>query len=86
MPANRAAIDKAGRRLFGNELEIRLTLVERHPAPSVTPAETPASEAERLRREIGEQPAVHALTEVFGAEMIDVKPIVPNTDPPAEAE
>jgi DNA polymerase-3 subunit gamma/tau len=84
MPANRDALVSAARAVFGPQIVVRLGLAERdRPAPEA-PRETDENRRRRLMQTARDQPAIRSLEQVFGAEIVDIKPIEPGETPPRQ--
>jgi hypothetical protein len=82
MPANMEALQKAAATLFGADLPVRLGLEERAgAAPPPPPRESDSRRRERLMEVARDEPAVRSLASVFGAEIVDIKPLEAADEP-----
>ena len=84
---NLQALHNAAQQVYGRQMDIRLRLVERPAAEKPRPVESTRDRNERLWQQINKQPAVRAITDVFGARMVEIQPIEPeDQSTPAEAD
>ena len=84
MPANHDALVSAARSVFGPQIVVRLGLAQRDRPSPEAPRETDENRRRRLMQAARDQPAIRSLEQVFGAEIVDIKPIEPGETPPRQ--
>ena len=80
MPANLEALQAAVQNKLGQGVQILLGLAERDQPPASPPKEKEAEQRRRLMEEAGNQPAVNAVRQIFGAEITKIQPAGPPAD------
>ncbi len=85
LPGNLEALQRAVRDVLGPDMGVHLGLEERTGSePEAPPAETDSDRRQRLLEAARSEPAVRSLASVFGAEIVDIKPLDPEAEPPPQ--